>query len=164
MRLQSKLRLLTALAVLSALLLDTVSASVTYDTVLTFVILELVFAFGVGIVCIIFSFSLVRSLGESKETMHQLPDGDFPSNVKSKAGRKSVMAFQQNQNQSQTYNNLQEDGSFMRSVQGLPRINNVLERSGDNLSEMDSETQPHDEDAAPQPGLVSTFTSYLKLW
>ena len=48
-----------------------------YDTVLVLVIVELSFAFAVGLSCIIFSVNIIRALQESTSD-YQLPTGDLP--------------------------------------------------------------------------------------
>jgi hypothetical protein len=47
-----------------------------YDAVLIIVIAELVFAFGVGVGCVLFSFNLVKTVYKSEENALQV--GQFP--------------------------------------------------------------------------------------
>ena len=54
--------------------------SLGYDAVLAIVIAELVFAFSVGLVCVIFSLNLFLSLKDSQDTssLEHLTAGDLP--------------------------------------------------------------------------------------
>lgn len=67
------------LALLLAVLLPcTVQATspIAYNTILVIVIIELIFAFTIGVVCVLFSFNLLRALKDaSPET---LTSGNFP--------------------------------------------------------------------------------------
>jgi hypothetical protein len=59
------------------LFVDAVSHSpISYNTLMVIVVLELVFAFSVGIICVIFSFNLFRALSDLDQN---LPIGDLPS-------------------------------------------------------------------------------------
>ena len=54
--------------------------SLGYDAVLAIVIAELVFAFSVGLICVIFSLNLFLSLKDSQDTtsLEDLTAGDLP--------------------------------------------------------------------------------------
>jgi hypothetical protein len=52
-----------------------------YDTVLVLVIIELSFAFAVGLSCVIFSINIIRALHSSSE-VYELPTGDLPPSRK----------------------------------------------------------------------------------
>lgn len=136
---------------------DADSDGAAYDTVLAIVILELIFAFGVGIVCVIFSFSLVRSLGDAEDEMAALADGELPPNRRSNLYKNTAAAVAAG-----SMSPYQQSG---RAVTGdLKSFQSGALRSSDSLdavSEMDSETQ---QPGVPQPGLLHSFTSYLKLW
>eukprot|EP01041_Mallomonas_annulata_P007074 gene7074-14388_t len=55
------------------------TSPIGYDAIFTLVVLELVFAFGVGVSCILFSINLIRALGDSPSQSYQnLSDGSFP--------------------------------------------------------------------------------------
>ncbi len=65
----------------ASLLPEVVKAAspVAYNTILVIVIIELIFAFAIGVVCILFSFNLLRALKDaSAET---LTSGDLPPRV-----------------------------------------------------------------------------------
>lgn len=52
-----------------------------YDAVLVVVLIELIFAFGIGISCIIFSFNMYREVSLSGDKMDTLPVGELPSRL-----------------------------------------------------------------------------------
>jgi hypothetical protein len=54
------------------------ATSAGYDTILTIVIVEVIFAFVIGVVCILLSFNLFRALKDSPESYTGLPVGEFP--------------------------------------------------------------------------------------
>jgi hypothetical protein len=54
------------------------SSSFGYDLILTIVIVEVVFSFLIGGVCIILSFNLFRALKDSPDGYTRLPVGEFP--------------------------------------------------------------------------------------
>ena len=49
-----------------------------YNVILTIVIVEVIFAFMIGVVCILLSFNLFRALKDSPDTYTGLPVGEFP--------------------------------------------------------------------------------------
>lgn len=49
-----------------------------YDAIFIMVVVELSFAFAVGIACILFSLNMFRALNRSPEVYRSLPIGDFP--------------------------------------------------------------------------------------
>ena len=51
---------------------------IRYDTIFILVVVELFFAFAVGIACILFSLNMFRALNRSPEVYRSLPIGDFP--------------------------------------------------------------------------------------
>jgi uncharacterized membrane protein YgcG len=186
-------KILALLVVASSFFCSTVQADesseekgVAYDTVLAIVVLELMFAFGVGIVCVVFSLNLVRSMKDAREVLDYLPDGELPPNMRSKLYKTQQAQHQLAQQQQQEQEEIRMSGGSangggmsramsggdFRSFQGgsggsggggggcgLPPYHSFP--SADAVSELDSETQQ--EGAAP-PGLFRTFTSYLKFW
>ena len=51
---------------------------IRYETIFVLVVVELFFAFAVGIACILFSLNMFRALNRSPEVYRSLPIGDFP--------------------------------------------------------------------------------------
>lgn len=51
---------------------------IRYDAIFIMVVVELFFAFAVGIACILFSLNMFRALNRSPEVYRSLPIGDFP--------------------------------------------------------------------------------------
>ena len=86
MSLLTKLQLLICIAFLllspfdvSVVFVSAVQHSpISYNALLVLVAVELVFAFSVGIICVIFSFNLFRALSDLETA---LPIGDLPSRV-----------------------------------------------------------------------------------
>jgi hypothetical protein len=133
------------------ILLTRVSAADTkekasYDTVLAIVIVELVFAFMVGIVCIIFSFNLFRTIQNSKDTMENLAVGDLP---RIETGRPSYSSNHSIQHISENMVYKTFNGAAARTP------------SVDNVSEMDSEVQL---EGTQPPTLLQSFASFVKIW
>jgi len=58
-----------------------------YETILILVILELIFAFGVGLSCIIFSINLVRAISSSHNSFQNMPIGTFPHDRKNASAK-----------------------------------------------------------------------------
>ena len=54
------------------------AASTGYDMILTIVIVEVIFSFMIGVVCIVLSFNLFRAMKDSPESYTGLPAGEFP--------------------------------------------------------------------------------------
>ena len=56
----------------------TARSPIGYDAIVVLVAVELFFAFGVGVACILFSLNMFRALNRSPEIYRSLPIGDFP--------------------------------------------------------------------------------------
>lgn len=54
------------------------ASSAGYDLILTIVIVEVIFSFVIGVVCILLSFNLFRALKDSNDAYTVLPSGEFP--------------------------------------------------------------------------------------
>ena len=153
--------------------------SAAYDTVLTIVVLELAFAFGVGLTCIVFSLNLVRSMQDAKDVLDYLPDGDLPPNTRSR-----LYKTQQSQkSQSEDYSGsnrlssgLLAEGDFPGSPRGgggggecasSGTLATLASGSGGGLPSHHSFMSTgdiHDSEQGVVVGLLWTFSSYLKLW
>jgi hypothetical protein len=150
------------------------SSPVAYDIILAVVILELIFAFSVGLVCIVFSFNLIVALKDtSNEAISTLPEGDLPP---------SRVSLHQRGNSFDVNNGNSNRDTFDESSGGNPRtggagsagfsdyktFHNVV-RSPTNrasfASEMDVETgvlENHNNNSFKQ--LFNTFYNYIRLW
>jgi len=60
------------------------ASSIQYDAILALVVLELVFAFGVGLSCILFSINLIRAINDP--SLSHVPSGTFPKSRSSSCG------------------------------------------------------------------------------
>jgi hypothetical protein len=69
---------LFASVVILSLLSSAYASSTGYDMILTIVIVEVIFSFLIGVVCIILSFNLFRALKDSPDAYTGLPVGEFP--------------------------------------------------------------------------------------
>lgn len=65
-------------ALLASILATASASSAGYDLILTIVIVEVIFSFVIGVVCILLSFNLFRALKDSNDTYTVLPSGEFP--------------------------------------------------------------------------------------
>ena len=66
------------LAVLLTIAVVQARSPIGYDAIVVLVVIELIFAFGVGVTCIVFSLNMFRALNRSPEVYRSLPVGDFP--------------------------------------------------------------------------------------
>jgi hypothetical protein len=144
-----------------------------YDTVLVLVIIELSFAFAVGLSCIIFSVNIIRALQESTSD-YQLPTGDLPpsrratsQNLKSNlvgedARTYTVASSTVGATTAADYRTFDDDGEYEIELEvdtnGVSRPPPVP---------ADAPLNPvHVE--VPQPGgilqVVQSFADYLRLW
>ncbi len=141
--------------VVSLSLFSLVSAStIGYDAILAIVIAELVFAFSVGVVCIVFSFNLFRTLKDSQETYGNLPTGDLPprlTNVNNKNSQNNLVNGGTDPFDYSTFHE-RETYSF-----GSDAEMDYEGRADDPLPDRESES-------GNVVGVMGTFGSYLKFW
>lgn len=154
------------------------ASTIRYDAILAIVIVELIFAFSVGVVCIIFSFNLLRALKESAAEYSDLPIGDLPARnrsaysqlgshfgsahaVSSSADLNSAQAQRRrrssdSQHDYRTFSEERlcdvEAGNSTDSVHGTPP---AAAAASDEDEEEDDESLW---------GLINIFASYLRLW
>lgn len=65
-------------ALFASSLVTVSAANAGYDLILTIVIVEVIFSFLIGVVCILLSFNLFRALKDSNDAYTILPSGEFP--------------------------------------------------------------------------------------
>lgn len=137
----------------------TCQSSISYDTVLVIVIIELVFAFSIGLICILFSYNLFRAIKESEsaeenEVQLQLEhEGSIPSSF----GNEDYHEVSGNY------------GSFDDEYRGEFVYEDDLEYGDEHDSDLDYENVQKENIhyQADQQGPVSimkSFTRYLRLW
>lgn len=137
----------TALKLLSlfSLFASISASSIGYDTILAIVVVELLFAFAVGVICIIFSFNLFRSL-KAQEYAPPLME-NLPPRYDAKYSHHSL--------------------SNLSGAAPGPDAG-VFERETNSFgsdAEMDFETKIEEPDTGTSASAVlSNFTSYLKFW
>jgi hypothetical protein len=118
-----------------------------HDFILVIVVLELVFAFYIGFICIIFSINLLRAIKQHPEVNATLTNGEFPPSRPSQFRNSSSFSLLPNM---ETDYNAMSDRRRVMSAEG---------------SEMDFETQLEPEAAENQTmSVLQTFTSYIRLW
>lgn len=116
--------------------------------------IELFFAFGVALVCILFSWNLMRSIRHANDDFHSMPQGDFPRMLTASSlegGRASLLS----EPLTGTYNTFYRGRKNPFSNSDLSE----LEGGGDE----DREKEP---DAAPPPppsSLFSAFFNYVRM-
>ncbi len=76
MKLSHQFSLLGVLAIICSA--EATAANAGYNLILTIVIVEVVFSFLIGFVCILLSFNLFRALKDSPDSYTGLPVGEFP--------------------------------------------------------------------------------------
>jgi hypothetical protein len=110
-----------------------------HNVVLSIVIVELVIAFSVGVMCIIFSFNLLRVIKDSANANLTMTTGDFPPSHSS---------------------NLRSISESDYSA--IP--DEELRRVRSESSELDFETQLEPDSESGTWGMLHTFGGYLRLW
>lgn len=151
--------ILLILAFLLALLPSKVSADsaspIAYDIILVIVILELIFAFSVAVVCVLFSFNLILTLKDSSnEVISSLAVGDLPPSRRTLHQRDSDMNEEQLPLDYKTFrDNAERSGNTMH---------------GNSFgSEMDLERQLPGYEPRNQNNFAAVFNSffsYVRLW
>ena len=138
-----------------------------YDAVLAVVIVELVFAFGIGISCIVFSFNLFRELNNCDVDVS--PVGDLP-NRQSLHRKPTVVSAVGSDNDYNTFD-------FRHTV----GTSNGTERYSDydiENSESQGHSSNHDSNQAPRTNpndaennaevgylpMVQSFLEYIRVW
>lgn len=139
------------------------SSPVAYDIILIIVILELIFAFSVGVACILFSFNLILTLKESSsEMMDSLAVGDLPPSRVSLHQRDSETSKRETFDES--HESKAEGTLDYKTFRDNPRSRTMNGVSFG--SEFDVERQLPDHQ--PQPNgfgqVLRTFYSYIRLW
>lgn len=121
----------------------------SYDIVLTMVIIELIFSFGVGIACVVFSFNLYRAIKKDSEHF-------APNNLQYQNNSKTT----QNTKGGSDYRTFLEEGNSSAEAgrdSGGPTGPSRADYFSDEY-EIDEET----------PGsvvsLMSNFGSFIRLW
>lgn len=168
MRRASGILIFVAVAGLSAV---EAASPVAYNTILVIVVLELLFAFSIGVICILFSFNLLRALKDSpSEVLHSMSAGELPPS------RRSQSAFVAQEPQS-GYNPLlmgSDSGGDLSDFHDAEDFHPAYQRQPSTESEIDverrlsvargSEAVPSTGGTSGVMGVISTFASYLKLW
>ena len=163
----SRLNLLL-FAVLQILVLQEAHAVTTgYELILTIVIVEVIFSFVIGVVCIILSFNLFRALKDSPNVYTGMPVGEFPlsrgaSNTNVNGGGDSDRASDAGRSSTPHSPADRETGDY--STFRDPRI------TGSFGSEAEMDFEGVADGSTPQLpqnnllGVVKSVTGYLRLW
>jgi hypothetical protein len=127
---------------------------VDYDVIVTIVVIELVFAFSIGIICILFSINLILAIKDNPEGANlTIAAGDFPPSVPVIRGSFSTRRISN-----------EPDTVHTPLTIDSPERQRIMSHESE---EMDIET-PLDPNA-PRPGegffgVLQSFTSYLRIW
>ena len=146
-----------------------------YDAVLVVVLIELIFAFGIGISCIIFSFNMYREVSLNGDKMDALPVGELPSR---QTFRNSNMSG--NSNNTTTTNNNYNNNTPGRATSPNPvlRTNSISNiRDSEIMSNRTSDDNSYEEleDGIPVPArdtngkftyvdTLQHFLDYMRIW
>ena len=152
------------------------SSTLTHTTLVIIVIIELFFAFGVAVVCVLFSWNLMRSIRSANThdaSFHSMPQGDFPrvfSNSSfgdgDRGGRLSASVL--SEPLTGTYNTFYR-GRGRPSNPDLSGVNEGERKAGpewDLFSEeegQDMEGHTHAGAPAPASSLFQSFFSYVRI-
>lgn len=148
---------LLKLSFIFSLLYHLVDASALgYDAILTIVVIEVIFSFSVGLVCIVLSFNLFRALKDSPDIYTGSPIDEFP-----------LSRCPSQTNLTLTYDGINNMVSNPNILDGDYRtFHNARMTSFGSDAEMDYETLV--EPDLPQEnnlvGIVRSFAGYLRLW
>lgn len=172
-------RLLVPIFVLICTFLKSAIASpIGYEAILAVVIIELVFAFSVGLVCVVFSFNLFFALKDSPDT--EVQSGNLPAN---RPRNNSSGLTQPLTGSNPQLNQLVDGSTDYRTFPSLKVPSNSRHHNTESDEELDFNT-PRDDaesflhrdtynsniDDNNEPrennlaGLARSFTNYLKLW
>lgn len=145
------------LALLGTISIVNGASPVAYTTILVIVLVELIVSFLIGVICVVFSFSLLLALKDSSS--ETLPSGDLPPS------RRSLSPFIQNNNPGspgEYHNPMHDSEGDEENIDGGFRRQSVAE------SEYDYERHLSNADQLPPQGnfvgVMRTFGSYLKFW
>lgn len=130
---------------------------ITHEVIIAVVVVELVFAFSVGVICIIFSFNLLRAIKDNPDATISLHSGGLPPSRSTLALRNSFSAVQ-------TPNHRPDEQSLLPHV--VPNAD-MVGRASSVGSEMDIEEPIDPNNPNPNAGLTgvyNTFVSYLRIW
>lgn len=137
----------------------TAAADVQQTLLLTVVIVELIFAFGVGITCVIFSINLYRALlseGHDDASNHR---DDLPTNYVTRdtfghpPGRRSAPGIQHALQQEPSYN----------AVHGEDVEDDIDDCASDDYELERSARRNHNHNRSFRAA-VASFTAYLRFW
>lgn len=135
------------------------SSPIAYSAVLAIVIIELIFAFSVGIACIFFSFNLFRALKDSpNDLISSMPEGYLPPRAPNR--NISSDSFYSSSSTTNPIHNSTIPPSLSNPNSGShPEVGNRFLNQDELL---DEETQV----ATPQPpqSIFQTFYSYIRIW
>lgn len=125
-----------------------------YNVILTIVIVEVIFAFMIGVVCILLSFNLFRALKDSPDTYTGLPVGEFP------LSRGSNYNFQNEFEAVST-----EEGGY-ESDPGNQRDPRLGSFGSDAEMDFEGVAEGYDPRTANSNlvGVLRTVVGYLRLW
>lgn len=128
--------------------------SIGYTSVLIIVIIELTFAFGVGVGCILFSFNLLRSVYSAEENTYATASGAFPR-------AKSTTVMDNSESRSTLDEPLFEYNTFDDSQQVTSMSETSLMSPSGSIDRGYNQERNH-----PQTvfGIVKTFTDYMRIY
>lgn len=143
-----------------------------YDAVLAVVILELLFAFGIGISCIIFSFNLFWEV--SSGDVQGLPVGDLPNRM-SHRGSFGTSSSQAKKGGDPDYNTFEDEESVTYLVPDEARMSEAeydhmsqlpTRRSHTGIQQRDSdlEEEEHQRQSFYAGSIVQNFLEYVRFW
>jgi hypothetical protein len=161
------------------------ATSLTHTTLVIIVLIELFFAFGVAVTCVLFSWNLMRSIRNNQD-FHSMPQGDFPRAGAGPGARSTASSFEGFARSSQSQS-LSEPltGTYNTFYRG--RKNNPFSNSNNDLSAMEESQQQsqqqsrggarwdedsdeeqlydhdHDHEDAPASSLFSAFFNYIRM-
>ncbi len=139
--------------------IPTSASTIGYDAILAIVIAELIFAFSVGVVCIVFSFNLFRTLKHSHED-NDLSRGDIPSRHFTSGGNIK------NSSQNNLVNGVTDPNDYS-TYQERETYSFGSEAELDFEGRIDGAATGGDERDSEGNGMVAVFTtfaSYLRPW
>lgn len=141
----------------------TTSSPIAYSAVLAIVIVELIFAFSVGIACIFFSFNLFRALKEtSNDQISSMPEGYLPPRPLAR----NISSDSFYSSSSVVINPLQSSNPSINPINTHVASNASMQNryfsQDDEL--MDEETQLPNSPHPPAQSIFQTFYSYIKVW
>lgn len=136
------------------------SSALSYNAVLTMVILELTFAFSIGVMCIIFSLNLYRALKNESDTAEIAPPGEYYNKIDRFAANDGA----DKANLKGVYNAVPSNGNDDAEVAVSPSDLDDCASDDYELEYRSPKRAPIERTNSGFSSAIKTFTNYMRPW